>query len=177
MGLTMTEQVADDAATVVPLRRPPVRQATLVRSDITHTFETFVSTIGTWWPLQPMSVGGEKARDARIEPRVGGSVVEVWDDGSTVEWGRVGAWEPPHRFVMSWILTPAPTEVEFTFTSLGPVLTRVTVEHRGWEALTEEQLCADCAAPGGYRSGAYRRGWELALGKFAAALGSEPPAS
>jgi hypothetical protein len=66
--------------------------------------------------------------------------------------------------------------VEFTFTSLGPVLTRVTVEHRGWEALTEAQLCADCAAPGGYRSGAYRRGWELALGKFAAALGSEPPA-
>jgi uncharacterized protein YndB with AHSA1/START domain len=78
---------------------------------------------------------------------------------------------------MSWILTPAPTEVEFTFTSLGPVVTRVTVEHRGWEALTEEQLCADCAAPGGYRSGAYRRGWELALGKFAATLGSEPPAS
>jgi hypothetical protein len=36
MGLTMTEQVADDAATVGPLRRPPVRQATLVRSDITH---------------------------------------------------------------------------------------------------------------------------------------------
>ena len=124
-----------------------------------------------------MSVGGEQTRDARIEPRVGGSVVEVWDDGSTVEWGRVGAWEPPHRFVMSWILTPAPTEVEFTFTSLGPLLTRVTVEHRGWEALTEEQLGADCAAPGGYLSGAYRRGWELVLGKFAATFGSEPPAS
>jgi len=130
MGLTMTEQVADDAETGVPLRRPPVRQATLVRSDITHTFKTFVSTIGTWWPLQPMSVGGEKARDARIEPRVGGSVVEIWDDGSTVEWGRVGAWEPPHRFVMSW------------------------------------------TAPGGYRSGAYSHGWGLALGRFAATLGS-----
>lgn len=64
---------------------------------------------------------------------------------------------------MSWLSTPEPTEVELTFNLIGPMLTRVSVEHRGWGALTEEQLARDCAAPGGYRSGAYSRGWAHVL--------------
>jgi hypothetical protein len=44
------------------------------------------------------------------------------------------------------------------------------VEHRGWEALTEEQLREDCAAPGGYRSGAYAAGWTRVLELSAAAV-------
>jgi hypothetical protein len=39
--------------------------------------------------------------------------------------------------------TPAPTEVELMFTPLGPALTRVAVEHRGWEALDDAQLRED----------------------------------
>ncbi len=31
-----------------------------------------------------------------------------------------------------------------------PRLTRVAVEHRGWERLTAEELARDCALPGGY---------------------------
>jgi hypothetical protein len=33
-------------STVTALRRPPVRQSTMVRSDAGHTFDTFVRTIG-----------------------------------------------------------------------------------------------------------------------------------
>jgi len=40
---------------VTPLRRPPVRQSVVVRSDRRHTFGTFVSTIGIWWPVTPMT--------------------------------------------------------------------------------------------------------------------------
>jgi len=39
--------------TVTALRRPPVRQSVLVRSDQRHTFEVFVDTIGIWWPVTP----------------------------------------------------------------------------------------------------------------------------
>jgi hypothetical protein len=46
----------------------------------------------------------------------------------------------------------------------------VTVEHCGWEALTDEQLSKDCALPGGYASGAYSFGWERILARFVAAL-------
>jgi hypothetical protein len=45
------------------------------------------------------------------------------------------------------------------------------VEHRGWEALTEEQLGEDCALPGGYTGGSYAAGWALILGRLGAVLG------
>jgi uncharacterized protein YndB with AHSA1/START domain len=152
--------------TVTPLRRPPIRQATLVRSDATHTFDVFVATIGRWWPLRPFSAGQERVRDVVFERRTGGRVYERWDDGTTVGWGEVLAWEPPRRFVMTWCLTPADTEVELRFTSLGPALTRVEVEHRGWEALAEADLGADCALPGGYTGGSYAKGWTIILEHF-----------
>ena len=156
------------------LGRWPVRQSTIVRSDVDHTFEAFVRMIGAWWPTEMLSIGKGRVRDVTVDPYLGGRVYETWDDGTTVDWGEVVVWEPPGRLVMSWVHTPAPTEVELTFTALGPALTRVAVEHRGWEHLTEEQLREDCAAPGGYRSGAYSAGWVLVLERFA---GSLEPAS
>ena len=38
-------------ADVVTLRRPPVRQATLVRSDVRHTFDVFVATMNVAFHL------------------------------------------------------------------------------------------------------------------------------
>jgi hypothetical protein len=49
--------------------------------------------------------------------------------------------------------------VELSLAELGPSLTRVTVEHRGWEQLTNEQLTAACALPGGYAGEAFDKGW------------------
>jgi uncharacterized protein YndB with AHSA1/START domain len=161
---------SDDGEQVTLLHRPPVRQATVVRSDVHHTFDTFVRTIGAWWPVQPLSIGKDRVRDVTVERRLGGRVYETWDERTTVDWGAVVAWEPPARLVLSWNQTPAATEVELTFRSLGPALTRVALEHRGWESLTEEQLAEDCAAPGGYRSGAYSSGWALVLERFASSL-------
>ena len=155
------------------LRRPPIRQATLVRRDAAHTFESFVSTIGQWWPLRPLSAGQDRVVDVVFEREPGGRVFEVWDDGTTVDWGRLLVWEPPRRFVMTWRMTPAPTEIELRFRALGPALTRVEVEHRGWEALSDEQVAAECALPGGgYSGGSYTRGWTMILERFTEAAGS-----
>ncbi len=170
----MSESLQVSPARVRSTQPPPIRQSTIVRSDLAHTFDTFVRTIGVWWPTNPASCGHERVRDVIIERSLGGHIYETWDDGTTVPWGSVLAWDPPHRFVMSWQLTPEPTEVEFTFTGLGPGLTRVAVEHRGWEALTDEQLREDCAAPGGYSSGAYSAGWEFILARFAAGAAGDP---
>ncbi len=159
---------------VVPLHRPPVRQSTLVRCSVDVAFHGFVHTIGAWWPLQAMSVGRDRVRDVTIEEQVGGRVYETWDDATTVDWGELVAWEPPDRFVMTWCSTPGPTEVELTFTALGPSITRVSVEHRGWERLTDEQLREDCAAPGGYSSGAYSKGWAHVLTRFATTIETDP---
>jgi len=159
--------------TVTALRRPPVRQSVLVRSDRQHTFDTFVDTIGIWWPVTPFSAGKDQVRDVTFERRHGGRVFETWRDGTEVDWGEVLVWEPPGRFVMTWNVAGAVTEVELTFTAVGPALTRVAVEHRGWELLADAQLAEDCALPGGYLGGAYREGWERILGRFAAAIGGQ----
>jgi uncharacterized protein YndB with AHSA1/START domain len=167
---------AHRAAPVTPLRRPPVRQATVVCSEISHTFDVFVAEIGAWWPIQPFSAGGERVIDITVEPRLHGRVYETWADGTVVEWGRLLAWEPPRRIAMTWTSTPVSTEVELTFTALGPTLTRVAIVHRGWDALSEEQLSEDCALPGGYASGAYATGWARILTQLATAAEAGTPA-
>ncbi|MEU8663562.1 SRPBCC domain-containing protein [Actinoplanes philippinensis] len=138
---------------VRPLRRPPIRRSTLVRSGREHTFEVFVRDIGVWWPARPHSLGQERVVSVTVERELGGRVYETWADGSQVGWGEVIAWDPPERFGMTWTILPAVTEVELTFTALAPALTRVALEHRGWDRLTEEQLAGATSVPGGYEAG------------------------
>lgn len=87
-----------------------------------------------------------------LEPRVGGTVSDIGIDGSTCTWARVLAYEPPHRLVISWDITPQwqiepdparTSEVEIRFIAEAPERTRVELKHRhldrhgtGWEAFT-----------------------------------------
>ena len=161
------------AHTVTALRRPPVRQSTVVRSDVGHTFDTFVRTIGVWWPVTPFSAGRDRVRDVTFERRLGGRVYETWADGTQVDWGTLRAWEPPERLDMNWRMTSVATEVELPVPRRSARrLTRVAVEHRGWEALTEEQLgCGLRAARRLCRGGSFDRGWARILSpRLAAAV-------
>jgi uncharacterized protein YndB with AHSA1/START domain len=85
-----------------------------------------------------------------FEPRVGGHVYDRGVDGSECRWARVLAYEPPHRFVISWDISPQwqiepslerTSEVEVRFIAESPERTRVELEHRkldrhgeGWDA-------------------------------------------
>jgi hypothetical protein len=150
--------------------RPPIRQATVVRSELAHTFEVFIGTIGQWWPAAPYSIGQARVVDATFETRVGGRVYETWDDGNEVDWGHVTVWEPPNRVAMTWEILPVVTDVEIRFRALGPALTRVELEHRGWERLTEEQLAAATTVAGGYESG-----WQQILESLRIAVEATEP--
>lgn len=140
----------------------PVRQSTTVRSDRDHVFDVFVRELGQWWPTHPLSLGGaDRVVKLVVEERLDGRVYEVWDDGTEADWGRILRWEPPERFAMTWRSTTrheggAETEVELRFVALGPSLTRVELEHRGWE-----RLSADV-------TGSYDEGWAMVLERFAA---------
>jgi hypothetical protein len=148
------------------LHRPPVRQSISVRSSQDHTFDVFVREIGTWWPLQPFSFGTDRVRQVTFERELGGRVFETWDDGTVHEWGRVLIWQPSERFAMTWNITGTPTEVELSFTAEADNRTRVDLEHRGWDKLTEAQLSEACALPGGYLGGSFSAGWTRILRCF-----------
>lgn len=87
-----------------------------------------------------------------LETRVGGTVYDVGTDGSVCTWARVLAYEPPHRLVISWDISPKwrvepdlsrTSEVEIRFIAETADRTRVELEHRhldrhgeGWEGFT-----------------------------------------
>lgn len=160
-------------------RRPPVRQSTVVRASIAHTFEVFTGCLDSWWPLDPFSYGGAaRIASVTLDARPGGAVTELWHDGTEHTWGRLLRWDPPVGFAMTWNITGQPTEVELTFTAHHQDLTVVELEHRGWDKLSNDELKAACALPGGYLGGAFREGWTRILSRFADAVeGSEPTPS
>lgn len=149
-----------------------VRHALTVKAPVDRAFAVFTQRLGTWWPLEPYSIGDSKAVDAVLEPHEGGRWYEIGEDGSECTWGHVRTYDPPHRVVLSWEISadwqPDPTatsevEVRFTATDEG---TRVELEHRGLEtygARTDEMR-------GIFGS---ENGWNGLLRAFAAGLGAE----
>ncbi len=142
-----------------------LRKSVSVKCDPERAFEVFTTQIGSWWPVRMFSIGESKVTEVVFEEHVGGRIFERHDDGGEGEWGRVLAWEPPHRFVMSWYPGHAAseaTELEVRFTAEGES-TRVDLEHRGWERFGDQAL---------ERRSGYDSGWGSVLGYYTAALDS-----
>ena len=132
-----------------------IRKTVLVDFAPAEAFELFTSRASSWWPTTTHSYAGDRVKEVVFEPRVGGSVYEVTDEGTAL-WARITAWEPPHRFVMDWLIGNCEgTEVEVRFSPEGPGA-RVELEHRGWESI-EDASGRDN----------YAGGWEFVLGKYA----------
>lgn len=117
----------------------PVRKRIEVAAPAVRAFETFTAGMSDWW-FKGHSLTSTGQAAVVIEPRVGGRWYERGTGGEECDWGRVLAWEPPHRVLLVWSLTsewlydPAlHTELEVRFTALTPDTTRVELEHRNLE--------------------------------------------
>ena len=140
----------------------PVVKSVETRRSVADAFALFTSGIAGWWPRHQHSVSQERCTDVVLEPRVGGSLHEVRDDGETFAWGRVLVWDPPARFVVSWhpgYEAARSTEVEVRFEPIDGG-TRVTLEHRNWERLADEAAAT---------RGGYDQGWNGVLALYEAA--------
>ncbi len=145
---------------VIPFPEPlaPVRKSVVVPLAPERAFRLFTEGMGTWWPLASHSISDERAASCGIEPRVGGAVYELRDDGERLVWGSIEVWEPPARFVMRWhpgrdVATGQQVEVRFAAVPEG---TRVDLEHRDWERLAERAEAARTS---------YDTGWDLVLAR------------
>jgi uncharacterized protein YndB with AHSA1/START domain len=137
---------------------PPVQKSIEVQAPQERAFRVFTEQIDTWWPREH-HIG--KAPPARfvLEPSAGGRWYEVGTDGSECNTGKVLAWEPPRRLLLAWQITGAwqydpslVTEVEVTFTPLGPKRTRVDLVHRHMERFGEIAAATrkELDSPGGW---------------------------
>jgi len=121
-----------------------VHKSIRVNAPIERTFEVFTQQMETWWPATH-HIGKSPFVAIFIEPRVGGRWFEQNAEGAHCDWGKVLAWEPPHRVRLSWHVGPGhdspdwvadPTldmakasEVEVRFIAEGPNATLVELEH------------------------------------------------
>lgn len=119
----------------------PVRKSITVNATAERAFRVFTEGIDSWWP-RSHHIGSSPMQQAIVEPRAGGRCYSRQLDGTDCDWATVLVWEPPHRFVMAWQITPAwgyqpdlgqSSEVEVRFTPLGEGATRVDLEHRHFE--------------------------------------------
>jgi uncharacterized protein YndB with AHSA1/START domain len=142
----------------------PIRKQLTVEAPAERAFRVFTANMITWWPKEH-HIGRSPMANCVVEPKVDGRWYEICEDGSECEWGKVLAWDPPHRLVLAWQLNfefkfdPALiTEVEVTFTPLGPNRTQVDFEHRNLE-----RFGASAAGV----AGAMDAGWGQILESFA----------
>jgi uncharacterized protein YndB with AHSA1/START domain len=148
----------------------PVHAAISVGVGIEDAFATFVDRFGSWWP-RSSSWSGEALQSMTLEPRPGGLLSEHGPHGFRLDWGRIVAWEPPHRLAFTWQVAPDRTpepnpsrasEVELRFRAANGG-TRVELEHRGFER--------HGAGAEAYRDGmASDDGWPRLLAAYAAAV-------
>ena len=129
-------------------------------------FDIFSGDIGIWWkPGTRYWNDSARGVELRLEPHVGGRLIEVHDAGTGdgFEIGRVLVWEPGKRLVFTWRQDDWPasefTEVEVRFEPAGSG-TLVTVEHGGWDRVRS-------AGPG--ITDGYSHGWQELLGFYAQA--------
>lgn len=112
---------------------------TVVAVDPKTAFDVFTEEVDAWWKHGKRFRTGERgASRMRFEPGVGGRLIEVFDEAADpFVLGRITVWEPSTQLVFEMggvDLQPGEkTEVEVRFETDGDG-TRVTVEHRGWDA-------------------------------------------
>ncbi len=103
-------------------------------------FGIFVNDINSWWPLQTYSVAkkaGQVAKSLRMEPELGGRIVETDQDDTEYVWGTVKSFSPYDSFSMNWHPGKPPASaslVEVRFTRLENERTRVELVESNWEA-------------------------------------------
>jgi hypothetical protein len=138
----------------------PVQKSITVRASVERTFQIFTKEFDSWWP-RSHHIGTSPMKRAIIEGRVGGRCYTEQEDGTDCPWGMVLGWDPPRRFVFSWMIThewgyePDPakaSEVEVRFTPVGEGQTRVDLEHRHFErhGVGGATMRAGVSAPGGW---------------------------
>jgi uncharacterized protein YndB with AHSA1/START domain len=116
-----------------------VSVSTVVGVDPATAFAVFTENIAAWWkPKVKHLFQASRTGAMKFERGPGGRLLEEYADAPPFEVGRVLTWTPGERLVFEWRQAGfAPhevTQVDVRFEAVGGG-TRVTLEHRGWDAL------------------------------------------
>lgn len=146
----------------------PIRQTIVVNASVERAFTVFTAQFGDFKPREH-NLLAVPIVESVFEPRVGGHLYDVGEDGSRCEWARVLVYEPPARVVFSWDIGPTwqveadpekTSEVEVRFIAETPTRTRVELTHRHLERHGDDWRSVADGVGGD-------AGWPLYLQRFA----------
>jgi uncharacterized protein YndB with AHSA1/START domain len=137
-----------------------VKKSVVVNASVEHAFQVFTTGFDSWWP-RGHHIGKSPMTEAVIEGKRGGRCYSKQVDGTECDWGQILEWDPPHRFVLAWQISPEwsyqpdlgkSSEVEIIFTPEKGGGTRVDLEHRHFERMGPggDAMRQGVAAPGGW---------------------------
>jgi uncharacterized protein YndB with AHSA1/START domain len=150
---------------------------TVVKKEITvpvsveRAFQVFTERLGDYKPPEHNLLSAPLAETV-FEPRAGGHIYDRAIDGSVCRWARVLVYQPPHRVVFSWDISPRwqiepdpdkTSEVDVRFVEESPGRTRVVLEHRNLDRHGPEWPAVSESVGGD-------QGWPLYLQRYAALL-------
>lgn len=115
-----------------------------VKATPQEAFDVFTREIAAWWkPSALLQLTPRGDGLLRFEPGEGGRLVSELPNGKVFEVGRITAWQPGELLALTWrqatFAAEQSTHVEIRFEPIDGE-TRVTVEHRGWEAIPQEHV-------------------------------------
>lgn len=115
-----------------------------VKATPQEAFDVFTQEIAAWWkPNGLFRITPRGDGVLRFEPGEGGRLLTDLPNGKTFEIGHITAWAPGERLAFTWrqgtFAADQTTQVEIRFEAVGDE-TRVTVEHRGWDAIPQEHV-------------------------------------
>lgn len=82
-----------------------VRHSIVVEAPIERAFKVFTEDFGKFKPKEHNMLAVPIVETV-FEPRVGGHIYDRGADGSECRWARVLAYEPPHRVLLTWDISP-----------------------------------------------------------------------
>ncbi|MGD0864959.1 MAG: SRPBCC family protein [Rhizomicrobium sp.] len=122
--------------TGLKIKAAPVCKSVRVNVPPARAFEVFTARIESWWPPTHTLLKSPVAATI-IQPFVDGRWYQIGEDKSEIDNGKVLAWEPPTRLILSWRLNSkfeideaVESEIEVNFIADGTHATRVELEHR-----------------------------------------------
>lgn len=148
-----------------------------VKATPQEAFDVFTQEIAAWWkPNGLFQITPRGDGVLRFESGEGGRLVTDLPNGKSFEIGRISAWAPGERLAFSWrqgtFTADQTTYVEVRFEPVGDE-TRVTVEHRGWDAIPQAHV-----ARHGFPLAVFqmRQGehWRALLGALGARIDDQP---
>lgn len=131
---------------------PEIRHQVVVNATIERAFAVFTGQFGEFKPREHNLLSAPIAETV-FETHAGGHIYDRGVDGSECRWARVLVYEPPHRLVFTWDISPSwelepdqsrTSEVEVRFTAESDQRTRVDLVHRhldrhgpGWQSVAD----------------------------------------